>query len=70
MSFTGESTTFGLALWKIQGLCGGIEQSLNYQPAFYAKMVVTTLLLCPKHERQWSINDFSPCILEKARVVR
>jgi len=62
--------TFGLASWKMQGLRGDIKLSSNYQPPFYAKMIATTLLLCPKNERQQSVNDFWPCILEKARVVR
>jgi len=33
-------------------------------------MVVTTFLLCPKNERQQSVNDFWPCILENAWAVR
>jgi len=33
-------------------------------------MVVATFLLCPKNERQQSINDFWPCILEIALAVR
>jgi len=69
-SVNGASTTFGLASWKIQGLCGNIELSSNCRPPFYAKMVATTSLLCPKNERQRSINDFWHCIMVKARVVR
>jgi len=64
------STTFGLASWKIQGLRGDIELLLNCRPPFYAKMIATTSPLCPKNERQRSVNDFWHCILEKARVVR
>jgi len=70
MSVKGASTAVGLALWKMQGLHGDIELSSNYGLPFYAKMVATTSLLCPKNERQWSVNDFWPCILEQARVVR
>jgi len=69
-SVNGVSTTFGLASWKIQGLRGNIELSSNCRPPFYPKMVATTSLLCPKNERQRSVNDFWHCILEKARVVR
>jgi hypothetical protein len=32
-------------------------------------MIVTTSGLCSKHECQWSINDFWPCIIENARAV-
>jgi hypothetical protein len=44
--------TFGLASWGMQGLCGDIKLSSNYRPPFYAKIVVTTSLLCPKNECQ------------------
>jgi len=70
MSVNRASTAFGLALWKMQGLRGDIELSSNYRLPFYAKVVATTLLLCPKNERHRSINDFGPCIMQKARVVR
>ena len=33
-------------------------------------MVATTSLLCPQHERPRSVNDFWPCIMEEARIVR
>jgi hypothetical protein len=33
-------------------------------------MVVATFLLCPKNERQQSVNDFWPCILENAWAVQ
>jgi len=69
-SVNGASTTFGLASSKIQELRSDIELSSNCRPPFYAKMVVTISLLCPKNERQWSVNDFWHCILQKARVVR
>jgi hypothetical protein len=68
VSINGASTTFGLASWSMQGLRGDIELSLNYWPPFYVIMVATTSLLCPKNERQWRINDFWPCIVEKTRV--
>jgi hypothetical protein len=64
------STTFGLASSKIQGLHGDINPWSNYWPPLYAKMFATTSLLCPKNERQRSVNDFRPCILENATVVR
>ena len=70
ISVNGASTTFGLASWKIQGLCGDIELSSNYRPPFYPKMVAATSLLCPNNERHRSVNNFWPCILEKAWVVR
>jgi len=70
MSVNGASKAFRLASWKMHGLRGDIELSSNYRPPFYTKMVATTLLLCPENERQRSINNFWPCILEKARVVR
>ena len=70
MSVNGASTAFGLASSKMQGLLGDIELSSNYRPPVYAEMVATTSLLIPKNERQWSVNDFWPCILEEARVVR
>jgi len=68
--FNGTSTTFGRASWKIQGLRADIQLSLNCRPPFYAKMVATISLLCPKNELQWSINDFWHCIMEMARVVQ
>ena len=70
MSVNGASTAFRLASWQMQGLRGEIELSSNYRLPFYAKMVATTSLVCPKNERQRSVNNFWPCILEKARVVR
>ena len=70
MSVNGTSTTFLLASWKIQGLRGDIELSSNYRPPFYAKMLATTSPLCPNNECRRSINNFCPCILEKARVVQ
>ena len=70
MSVNGASTAFGFASWKMQGVHGDIELSSNYRPPFYPKMVATTSLLCPKNERHQSVNDFWPCILEKARLVR
>jgi len=69
-SVKGASTNFGLSSWKIQGLCGNIELSSNCRPPFYAKMVATTSPLCPKNERQRSVNDCWHCILQKAMVVR
>jgi len=33
-------------------------------------MVVATFLLCPKNERQQSVNEFWPCILEYAWAVQ
>jgi hypothetical protein len=50
------STTFGLASWKLKGLCGDIELSSNHRPPFFPKMVVTTSRLCPNNERQWRVN--------------
>jgi len=32
--------------------------------------VETTSLLCPEIERQRSVNDFGPCIMENPRAVR
>jgi len=70
MSVNGASTTFGLQSWKMQGLHGGIKLSSNYRPPFYTKLIATTLLRCPRNECQQRVNDFWPCILENARVVR
>jgi hypothetical protein len=54
----------------MQGLSGDIELSSNDLPPFHAKFEATTLLLCSKNEHQHSVNDFWPCIMGKARVVR
>jgi len=64
MTVNGVSMTHGLACWKIQGLCGNINPYSNYWPPFKAKMVATKLLLCPTYERQRSVNDLKPCILD------
>jgi hypothetical protein len=69
MSVNGASRTFGLALWKMEGLRGDIKQSSNQRPHFYASLVTTTSRLCPNNEHQRSFNDFWPCILENATVV-
>jgi len=70
MMVQGASTTFGHASWKMQVLRGDIELSSSYRPPFDAKMAPTTSLLCFKIERQRRVNDFWPCILERATVVR
>jgi hypothetical protein len=69
MSVNWAWTTFGLPWWKMQGLRGNIQLSLNYRPPFYPKMVPTTSQLCPKNECQRSVNDFWPQSLAKAWVV-
>jgi len=58
------STTSGLAFWEMHGLCGDIMPWLNYRPPFLATMLLTTSSKCPTIERQWSVNEFRPCILE------
>jgi hypothetical protein len=70
ISLNRASTTYGLASRTMQGLCGDTTLSSNIWPPCYAKMVGTTMLLCHINERQWSVNDFWPCILENARVLR
>jgi hypothetical protein len=70
MSINRASTTFGLASWRMQGLGGNIKLSSNYRPPSSAKMIAITSPLCSEHERQPSVNDFWPCILENTRVVR
>jgi len=70
MSVNAASNASSLASWKMQGLHGNIELSLDYRPPFYVKMVEKTSLLCPKNERQWSVNNFWPGILEMAWVMR
>jgi hypothetical protein len=70
MSVHRVSTTFGLALWKLHGLCGNVTPYLRYQPPFQAKTLATALQLCAKNERQRSVNDFWPCIMENPRGVQ
>jgi hypothetical protein len=70
MSINGASMTFGLASWKMQGLRGDIKLLSNYWSPLYGKMVATASLLCTNIERQWSVNNFWPCICAQARVIR
>ena len=70
MSVNRASMTFGLVSWKILGLCGDIEPSSDYRLPFWAKTVATTSHLCPKNERQWSVNDLWLCIMENPRALR
>jgi hypothetical protein len=57
MSIHRGSITFGLAGWKVQEQCGDIEPVSIYQRPFWAECVVTTMQVCPKYERQRSVND-------------
>jgi hypothetical protein len=63
-------TTFGLVSWKFIGLCGKMKPKSHYWLPFLAKTVATTSLLCPKNERQWSVNNVCLCIADNPRVVR
>jgi len=69
MSVNRASTTFGLASWKMNELCGDVTPQSRYWPPFKAKPVATTSLLCPKNELRWSINDFWPCSMDNPRAV-
>jgi len=69
MSINGPSTMFGLASWKLHMQCGDIKPFLKYWSPFQVKMIATTTQLCPQNERQWSINDLWPCMLDNAWAV-
>jgi len=58
MSVNRASTTFGLSSQNLLGLCGDVTPQSRYRPPFWAQTLAPTLLLCPKNERQRSINDF------------
>jgi hypothetical protein len=66
MSVNGASTIFGFASEQMEALRYNIKRYSNYQPPFEARMVETTSLLCPKNERQWSVNDVCLCIIPHA----
>lgn len=58
------STTFILKL-----LCDGLNPlPMNQQP-LWANMLLTTSLLLPPNEHQWSTDYFSPCILDTQRAI-
>jgi len=68
MSVNGASTTFGHASWKINWLSSEIKPYSYSRPSFLEKIAVTTSLLCPKNERQQSVNDFWLSIIANARA--
>ena len=70
MSVKRASMTFDLASWKMHGLCGNVTLSSRNRPPFWAKTLATTSLLCPQNERQRSVNDFWPWIMENPSAVR
>jgi len=43
---------------------------LHYRLPCKAKTVATTSLLCPKNERQGSVNDFWPWISDNPRALQ
>jgi len=47
-----------------------MKPQLHYRLRFYAKTVATTSLVCPKNERQRSVNDCWPCISDNPRAQR
>ena len=69
ISVNGASTILCRASWNITGLRDYFDPELNYWPAFWAKILSTISSLCPKNERQCSVNDFMPCILQDQRAV-
>jgi hypothetical protein len=58
ISVNRASTTLGLVSWNIPALCGDNRPQSDCWVPFWAKTVATTSLLCPKNERQWSVNNF------------
>jgi len=64
MRNNGAWTTYGLASGKMQVLCGDNNSESNYRPPIPSQRVATTSLPGPEYERQWSVNNFRPCILE------
>jgi len=54
----------------MQGLCSDIKPWSNYRLPFYAKMLSMSSSLSPENERQRSVNDLRPCILEYQGAVR
>jgi hypothetical protein len=70
MSVNGASTIFCPASWIIQGLCKGLHQKLHYWLPLWAQRPATISLPPPKHERQWSINDFLSYMLDNSRAVQ
>lgn len=69
MSVNRPSTTWCHALWRMPGQRGDIKLWWNYQPLFNTKMTATASLLWLRNERQRSVNDICPCIIENGSVV-
>jgi len=70
MSVNGASTILGLASSLIKGPCGEIDLYSHYRRPLLAKMLSTPSYLCPKNERQRSVNDFRPGIIVDQGAVR
>lgn len=61
--------TFAHACGKLQWLSEDINPESYYQLSFWAKIIGRTSLLCPKKERQLSVNNFSLCITQNASAL-
>jgi len=70
ISLNGVSTTFRHASSKIRGQCGNINTESNYRPCFWANILLTTSLLCPKNKHQRSVNNLRPSIIENQGAMR
>ena len=70
MSVNGASTILGLASSLIKGPCSEIDLYSHYWRPLLAKMLSTPSYLCPKNERQRSVNEFRPSNFVNVGAVR
>ena len=66
----GVSTILGIASWKIQSAARWHWAIIALSAAFLGKTRGDKIASMAKNERQRSVNDFWPCIIEIARAVR
>jgi hypothetical protein len=65
-----ESMIIGIGSWKALRAAWQHQLIIELSATFVNKMVAITMLLCPKNDRQWNVNNLWPCILENPRDVR